>query len=411
MTVPPSLRRHDLRPLWQSVHDRLSSGRPIKKIRIGPLDEKQQAAMADLLGLDRLPAPHCTISLADLETVLTEAGTDLSTVVAAIIGPIIDRAAERDQAAAERAALWAWLENHPELHNQPALRTWVEHVRRLGLVKSSVDQTRELLTAALNVLQRLPAEGQPLPTLAGEVTGDPHALDDGTRLANLVLRALAEIFDVTPPTTAYERRVLWERAGVSADELSNSVLAAGLRLPGCGVAQVIAQCCAEAGQAAAMTLAQLRATRWDSAPPRLWIVENPSILAMAVQRFGPTCPPIVCTSGWPNTAVVVLLRRFTELGTNSRYHGDFDGEGLRIAAYVMEKTGAAPWRMRTTDFLRGLRPGIRAPAPGRLTEAPWDPDLAIAIREHGQTLAEEHVAEDLLSDLHNAAPDEIRPTR
>lgn len=63
----------------------------------------------------------------------------------------------------------------------------------------------------------------------------------------------------------------------------------------------------------------------------------------------------------------MLLRRFAELGTDLRYHGDFDGEGLRIAAYVMEKTGARPWRMNTADFEHGLRAGVPGPAPGRLT--------------------------------------------
>lgn len=403
MTVPHGLRQAQLRPLWQSVHERLSSGGRIRTVHIGPLDEAQQAAVADLLGLDRLPGPQCAIPLAKLEAVLIEAGTDPSAVVTAVIGPIVDRSAERDRAATERAALWAWLDSHPEIRRQPALRGWTEHLRRLGLVRSSVERTRETISAALAVLERLPAEGQPLPAFAGEVTGDPHALDEGTRLGNLVLRALAEIFGTEPPTTAYERRTLWERAGVAADELSNVVLAAGLRLPGRGVAREIAWCCAEAGQATAMTLAQLRATEWEKAPPRLWIIENPSILAMAVQRFGTACPPIICTSGWPNTAVMVLLRRLTELGADSRYHGDFDGEGLRIAAYVMEKTGAKPWRMRAADFLRGLRPDIRGPAPGRLTEAPWDPDLATVIREHNQSLAEEHVVRELLDDLHDAA--------
>ena len=190
-------------------------------------------------------------------------------------------------------------------------------------------RTREVLSTALAVLNRLPAEGQPLPAPAGEVTGSPHALDEGTRLGNLVLRALAEIFDTSVPATAYDKRMVWERAGVAVDELSSVVLAAGLRVPGRGIACEIARACADAGHVAALTLAQLRATVWDSAPGQVWIVENPSVLAMAVDRFGATCPPLVCTSGWPNTAVMMLLRGFADLGSDLRYHGDFDGEGLQ----------------------------------------------------------------------------------
>lgn len=41
-----------------------------------------------------------------------------------------------------------------------------------------------------------------------------------------------------------------------------------------------------------------------------------------------------------------------------RYHGDFDGSGIRIAAYVCAKTGAVPWRMSHTDIDAGNRPGV-----------------------------------------------------
>jgi uncharacterized protein (TIGR02679 family) len=399
MMVPDTMRQATLMPMWRSVHDRLSSGRAVSRVRVGPLDDAQQSAVADLLGLDRLPGREYVISLAKLNSALAEAGTDLPSVLTAVVGPIGDRAAERERIDADRAALWSWLENHPEVRLQPALRAWALQVRRAGLIQGSVARTREILSTALAVLNRLPAEGQPLPALAGETTGAPHALDEGTRLGNLVLRALAEIFDTSVPATAYDRRLLWERAGVAADELSSVVLAAGLRTPGRGIACDIARACADAGHVAALTLAQLRAAVWESAPGRVWIVENPSILTIAVKRFGACCPPLVCTSGWPNTAVMMLLRSFADLGSDLRYHGDFDGEGLRIAAYVMEKTHARPWRMNTIDFLRGLREKVPGPAPGRLTEAPWDDDLARTIREHGESLAEEHVAEDLLGDL------------
>ncbi|MFD5436667.1 DUF2399 domain-containing protein [Kitasatospora sp. NPDC127067] len=47
--------------------------------------------------------------------------------------------------------------------------------------------------------------------------------------------------------------------------------------------------------------------------------------------FGRHCPPLVCISGWPNTAVIHLLRRLSDDGASLRHHGDFDGEGIRIA--------------------------------------------------------------------------------
>ncbi len=127
------------------------------------------------------------------------------------------------------------------------------------------------------------------------------------------------------------------------------------------------------------------------------VVENPSVLAMAVHRFGPACPPLVCTAGWPNTAAVTLLRGLRAAGAQLCYHGDFDGEGLRIAAYVIDRTGALPWRMSTADYLDAVTD--HGPPPGRLTDAPWDPHLAVALAERGVAVPEERVAPVLLDEL------------
>jgi uncharacterized protein (TIGR02679 family) len=129
----------------------------------------------------------------------------------------------------------------------------------------------------------------------------------------------------------------------------------------------------------------------------VWVVENPSMLSEALRRFGVACPPLVCTSGWPNGAVITLLRQLARIGVELRYHGDLDGEGLRIAAHVAQRTGAQPWRMTTADYLAALRPG--RPPVGRVTEAPWDPELSAALRQHGVAVPEEDVCDDLLTAM------------
>ncbi len=117
---------------------------------------------------------------------------------------------------------------------------------------------------------------------------------------------------------------------------------------------------------------------------------------MALARFGTRCPPIVCTSGWPNSAGILLLQGLSAAGCVLRYHGDFDGEGIRIAANVISRTGAVPWRMTTADYLAALGPG---PPVGRVTDAPWDSALADRMREHDVTVSEERVADLLMAEL------------
>ncbi|OMI40806.1 TIGR02679 family protein [Streptomyces sparsogenes] len=400
-----TLRRPELRSLWHTVHDRLSSGRPVTRVRLGPLDEAQREALADLLGLDRLPDARPSVALARLEEAVTElCGRTVRETVTELVGPLGDRAGERRRLEGERTRLWTWLAGHDTVRAQPALSDWVASCRAAGLVGASPEHTRALLTDALTVLGELPARAEPLPVFAARVlNGHSHALDDGTPLSTLVLRALATLYDTAVPQSAAERRALWARAGVADDDLSATVLVAGLRPFGDGPLARVSRVCAEAGQAASLTLAQLRTpgefTLAAAPTPVVHAVENPSILALAVRRFGADCPPLVCTSGWPNSAAIHLLRLLADQGAALRYHGDFDGEGVRIAAYLLDKTPVQPWRMTAADYRAAVARTPKGPQPGRLTTAPWDPELTRAMTEHGTAVVEELVADVLLADL------------
>lgn len=398
LILPGALRRAELTPLWREVHRRLSSGHAVTRLRVGPMDDEQRGALADLLGLERLPQRHHSLSMSRLESVVANVcGHSVTEVVAELIGPVADRAGDRDRQREARQRLWEWLGEHEVVAAQPALYDWVEQMRRNGVLDGSITTTRAVLSEALRVLERLPAEGIPLPALATEMLGDPHALDGGTRRAGMVLRALACLYGTDPPDGAEQRRALWERAGVAEDELSASVLVAGLQPSGENVACRVLRVCAEYGEAAALTLAQLRQS--VRVPERdVWVVENPTVLTLALRRFGTFCPPMICTSGWPNSAAIRLLRALAETGTALHYHGDFDGEGVRIAAHVLAKTGALPWRMSAADYVEALPDGA-APPVGRVTEAPWDAELAAAMREHGTAVPEEQVTQRLLDEL------------
>lgn len=364
----------ELAPLWEAVRARLSSGLPVKNVKVGPLNPQEQAAIADLLGLDRLPGTHATIAMNHLEEAVQEiTGADLRS----LLGPIGDRRAERRKLLEERAELREWLTTHPVVVAQPALDEWAANQKLTN---------REDLEQALKVLARIPAAGVPLPVFAEEVLGDTHALDDGKRLTGLVQKALFAIYQ-----GSQDRRAIWEQAGIANDELSSTVLAAGFRSTSNDVASRILRTCADAGQAAVLSLQQLRNSRIEP-PEDVWVFENPSVLALALDRFGDRCPPMVCTSGWPSSAGILLLRQLNRL----HYHGDFDGEGLRIAAHVVARTGARPWRMTSADYLAAVGDG---PPVGRVTDVPWDAALADHLRSVGTTVSEERVAPDLLTEL------------
>jgi uncharacterized protein (TIGR02679 family) len=400
MADPAAFDRPELSALWTELRRRFegAGNSEVRTVRLAGLGPAERSALADLLGLARLPGEPATVSITRVDDAVRRGcGLSARELTERLHGPLRDRPAERAMAAAERAELWAHLEGHPLVDALPALHSWVNGMRRGGLIGGSIPATRQHCQAALAVLAELPAGGAPLPVLAQRVLGDPHALDEGTRLSNTVLRALAALHDEPPPADAVSRRELWALHGVTGDELSTTVLVAGFAPPGSGALASTLRAWAAAGQAVVVTLAQLRAAPELQGVTAAHVVENPSVLAMAVRRFGPACPPLVCTAGWPNTAAVTLLRGLTAAGATLRYHGDFDGEGLRIAAYVMERTGALPWRMSTADYLDAVPD--HGPAPGRLTDAPWDPGLAAALAKHAVAVPEERVAPALLDEL------------
>jgi uncharacterized protein (TIGR02679 family) len=396
MTV--ALHRDGLAPLWSALRSRFERGDgPVRRVRVGPLDREQQTALADLLGSARLPGEFAEVPVAALDAALAPLGLDTRAALEKVGGPVGDRRAQRQRDEAQRNALWAWLGDHPVVTAEPALRVWTSQVRSAGLIAGSAEATRDLLAQALDLLAALPGRGEPLAVFAERHLRDSHALDPGHRLPGLVLRAVAAIHDIEPPRDARARRALWQLAGLECDALSATVLAGGLRLAGGGPLATTLTAWADAGQAASVTLAQLAAApQVLPAGNDVRIVENPSVLATVLDRYGARCPPVVCTSGWPTTTAIELLRRLAAGGARLWCHADLDGEGIRIAAHIIARTGARPWRMSAADYLAGV-PARDGPPAGRLTEAPWDPELSDALRAHGTAVLEERVA-GLLAD-------------
>nr|WP_255673037.1 TIGR02679 family protein [Glycomyces amatae] len=372
----------------------MSSGRPVASIRLRGLTEPQQHAIAEALGLDELPSATASLGVAMLESRIG----DLRAVVTELVGPLGDAAGDRARKAADREALWQWFEGHELLAARPALREWAGQVRAAGIV-DSVDRTRSLLEAALRVLAVLPVDGVALPVLADRCFGDPHRLDKG-RLPGMVLKAIAVETGAADPVGAEDRRRLWESAGVVRDQLSSQVLAAGIRPGGDGALAVALRALAGAGHAAAVTLAQVRAVEVLAVRDArtVSVVENPSVVQAALAAFGPSTPPLVCVSGWPSAAAIRLLDLLGRSGSPLRYHGDFDPAGIRIAAMVMERFGARPWRMGATDYLAAPVDGVGFAAEA-VCETPWDPALAVAMRRRLAAVSEEQQIEALLADL------------
>jgi uncharacterized protein (TIGR02679 family) len=312
-------------------------------------------------------------------------------------------------ARAEALARWASVAADAR---RPDLARLLHTAKGLGLLKrlarQDPDAARRLCERADLVLQRLPASGVPRAQIAAETLGDAHALDSGRPTATLVLSVLrqaeqpspdlpeADLSDVLPDVQEEERdRSVWARAGILVNELARPALV--LNLP----TQAGASLAAEAGEP---TYASLRALlrsplalAVDGRP--VYVCENPNIVAIAADRLGPHCAPLICTDGMPAAAQRTLLTQLARAGARLLYHGDFDWPGLRIANLVIRTFGAEPWRLGPADYAAYANSSTGQLLTGAPVAACWNASLAPTMQARGLAIPEEAVAVTLLEDL------------
>lgn len=397
-----------LRKRLRRFFERADPLAPPAELRIGDLSPQEHLALAELTGRAPRTANSMRIDLAALDTALHGAGlaTSLRDALERLDGPIEHRATARAAAQARWSAVAAGTRH-------AVLASLLQSVSGSGLLKrlagQDADAALRLCQRAEAVLHRLPAAGLPRSELAARALGDAHALDAGQPTATLVLAALrhaeaasaadARADEPAAIANAPEERAreVWARAGVLVNELARPALC--LNLPVHGDPTAVSHL----GEPAYLSLRRLlRAPpAWAVAGREVFVCENPNLLAIAVDRWGVRCAPLLCTDGMPAAAQRCLLVQLARAGARLRYHGDFDWPGLLIGNQLMSNHGAQPWRFCTADYQAAL--GHAAHADYRLAGTPvaatWDAALAPAMQAHGLAVAEEALAALLLPDL------------
>ncbi len=383
-------------------------------LRVGSLSAAEREALALLTGRPPRDAKSMQVDVTLLDAMLRDAGIarSLRDALEQIDGPLVHLAAARAAAEASWSAVVAGC-------THPALAGHLQTPAALGLLKRLARQdasvAKRLLEAADAVLRRLPARGVARAQLAAETLGNAHALDSGQATATLVLAAWRHIerersdaaetndsLDGTSEETsgrALDERIrdVWARAGVLVNELARPALL--LNVP---VHANETPLCAPGEPAYPSLRRLLRAPpRWAVADLAVFVCENPNLVAIAADRLGVRCAPLVSTDGMPAAAQRTLLSQLAQAGARLRSHGDFDWPGVQIANHVMCTWGAHPWRFGALDYEAAAvgAPHARRDLVDSGIVASWDASLAPAMQRLGLAIAEEAVAAPLLGDL------------
>jgi uncharacterized protein (TIGR02679 family) len=368
-------------------------------------DDAERRAIIGITGQYRYARTNrIAVRLADLDHAVREAtGRGLPELLAELGGPLYDRPAERSALAGARAAAIREAETSPLYLSCAWYRDWLTGIGRDGSLTKLINQGEQArLGQAVRLLEYLAGRRDApvlLPALAADVTGDTKALNHGTLLSTLVLRALAIKTGMGRPGTAGQRRDLWEASDVVMDDLASRVLVLNLPAEGAGLAEWLAGA-ARHGVPFYVTLHQLMTLPLTIRGAVVHVCENPAVLRRAAAELGAGSAPLLCTEGQPSVAFHQLADAVVIGGGELRYHGDFDWPGLAIAGAVMRRHGARPWRMSAGDYLAGVRVHAEhVRLSGTPQPTPWDPELSRAMVATGRVVFEESVADDLIGDL------------
>jgi len=373
-----------------------------------PTDAERKAAIGVTGQYRDARAIRITVRLADLDRAVRETtGGGLTELLAALGGPLRDRPAERGALAEARQAALRAAEASPLQLSCGWYRDWLAEIAADGSLTKLINTGEQArLAQAVRVLEYL--SGRPggpvlLPALAAAITGDTKALNHGTTVSTLVLRALAAKAGTGRPAAAQDRRDLWEANDVVVDDLASRVLVLNLRAAGRGLGEWLTSA-ARLGVPFYITLHQLMTLPLTVGGTLVHVCENPAVLRRAAAELGPAAAALICAEGRPSTAFHQLAGSIVRAGGELRYHGDFDWPGLAIAHSVMRRHGARPWRMSAADYAAGARgDDEHVRLTGLPQPTPWDPDLAPVMTALGRVVYEETVADPLIADLSASA--------
>lgn len=247
--------------------------------------------------------------------------------------------------------------------NAPLYRVMVQKYR------AGKEQFKEILRYVMVALNELPIHSNSydyLAVFATKITGNPHYFDDKTESHYLLWQGIlyyCEKMVATEFTTLEnsfhleQKKELLYQVGIIRDEISNSTIVYGIQakkkngelhkgLEGFYLEK-------EPVQLSLLTISELDQV-WGYTNS-IYVVENPSVFASIIKVAGEKCS-VLCVSGQPCLASLVLLDKIVKHGVTIYYSGDCDPEGLCIADRLKRRYGSnlALWLMEEQYYVQSI---------------------------------------------------------
>lgn len=232
----------------------------------------------------------------------------------------------------------------------------------------------------------IPPHYERLSLFAQRISGDPHFLDTNTSSGRLFLQALSDTSQHTDdagnedpdtevpdkeaanpqassPTAEQDQQRLYRyyEAGLLIDTISSTVAVYNLAAAYDHTDQLDPLVHHAGQRILILPLRQLLAwERLSATTQDIYLFENPQVFERIVDALqdhhendSHPLPTLICTAGWPSVATMRLLTLLTESQptVTLHYSGDFDIQGLRIAAYLCAHyQQCSPWHFDPDSY-------------------------------------------------------------
>jgi uncharacterized protein (TIGR02679 family) len=395
-------------------------------------DERRE--VASFLGKPPSGAINFKVRLVDIDNALRQSGfaCTLPDVLSAFFPdePLVTRPEQRAAQAIHQAdfssALFSIAAEQPK---ESRGRLWLLHgqhgqqwlfSRYKNAPAEEQERQLQLVRYIVCVLDQLPQPDHPerLAIFAQRTSGNPHALDPEKAAGRLFLLALHDLAseeqDTLHKPTSPQGRAreldLYIDAGLYVDTISSNVAVFNLAGAICVGSTFDPLPQAAGKRVLILPLRQLLA--WETVLPaskNIYIFENPQVFETAISALdtNTALPTMICTSGWPSAAAILLLDLLVSQSPDSSFHysGDFDLKGLQIASHLMERYSGRchPWRFDLDAYAYALSTGGMLAHTNELNMLNALPDafapLAAMMQEKKQWAYQEGITDLLIADM------------
>ena len=318
-----------------------------------------------------------------------------------------------------RASLWLTQGQHGV--------EWL-YARNKNFPKDEQEQQLRMIQRVVSALNALPSPEKPerLALFAQRISGDPHALDTDTSAGRLFLLALSDLTNMSKNVSQEENEQEEDVPLPSQDRIQELRFYAGVGLRVDTISSYVAvfhlfeardhkgqvDSLSYAARNRVMLLPLRQIVEWQSIIPAknsIYVCENPQVFEEVVeqQRGEDTSSTVICTSGWPSVAALLLLDLLLAQSTENMlyYSGDFDIKGLQIAAYLMARypERCHLWRFDSDAYAVALQHGGVAASANELamldTLPPVFAELVSTMQEKGMWAYQEGITQVLARDV------------